>query len=690
MNPDSSNTVENPKYEQHQRIVESVDSSGFQQQIAARFLPLYNVLYEPKNDLLIKTRRKLAQARVDTTPELYIARSLGYGVITGLAAWTFTTLATVILFTVTGFELGTLLGVTISNPVLLSLVLILRVPALIIITGLLFGATGFYVAFRAPHILLGLKANERRREINKLLPDTVSYMYALSVGGMNQLEIISAVAESESVYGEVSKEFQTIIQETEYFDADYRTAIQNRAEETPSDNLSGFLTDMLSILSSGGDLTNFLDTKTDKHLRHAKEDQEDIIEMLELFGEMYLNLSLLPLLLIIVITIMQLLGNASEIMLMAVVYVLIPLIGVAFLILMSTVLPDEPGDGTLLLREGESTTSNSVIDVSTAKEFKDNSPVFEKIYSTEVNNTIQTIIESPHQLFIEKPYTTLLITVPVSLLLIIAGAITGIAPRTIDGLFDGLWGTVYYLYIPLYLTLSPITVFAHLQQKQLNEVREHYTEALRKLSSANDTGQTLLESFLIVAETSTGRLSEEFRAINAKVDYNYSLRQAIVEFNNKYKSPELARINNLIIDAQETSSQIGEVLITAAQTSENQDKLKRQRKSSTQMQIVMIIMTFFVLTAVIAAVQDQFIGVIGEVAREIAEDNGAAADGGGAMDFSSIDPTRTGILFFHAVTVQAITAGLLCSYLSTNSLKRSGLFILPMVTICLLIWIFIM
>lgn len=100
-------------------------------------------------------------------------------------------------------------------------------------------------------------------------------------------------------------------------------------------------------------------------------------------------------------------------------------------------------------------------------------------------------------------------------------------------------------------------------------------------------------------------------------------------------------------------------------------------------------MTFLVLTAVIAAVQDQFIGVIGEVAREVADDNGAAS-GGGAMDFSSIDPTRTGILFFHAVTVQAVTAGLLCSYLSTNTLKRSGLFILPMITLCLFIWILIM
>ncbi len=73
-----------------------------------------------------------------------------------------------------------------------------------------------------------------------LLTDSVSFMYALSVGGLNQLEIIEAMAEADDTYGEVSKEFQSIVKETDYFGVDYRTAIRKQAIETPSDELSQF------------------------------------------------------------------------------------------------------------------------------------------------------------------------------------------------------------------------------------------------------------------------------------------------------------------------------------------------------------------------------------------------------------------------------------------------------------------
>jgi len=41
------------------------------------------------------------------------------------------------------------------------------------------------------------RASAREREINLLLADSVSFMYALSVGGLNQLEILRAMATAE-------------------------------------------------------------------------------------------------------------------------------------------------------------------------------------------------------------------------------------------------------------------------------------------------------------------------------------------------------------------------------------------------------------------------------------------------------------------------------------------------------------
>jgi archaeal flagellar protein FlaJ len=187
-----------------------------------------------------------------------------------------------------------------------------------------------------------------------LLTNPVSFRYALSVGGLNQLEIIEAMAQADDTYGEVAREFQTIVRETEYFDVDYRTAIRKQAHETPSDELSQFLIDMLSIVNSGGDMESFLEDKKDKHMRTAKQEQEITFETLELFGEMYMTLSLFPLLLIIIMVIMQMIPDAdvSNEMLYTTVYGLIPLTGIAFLIMVSTVKQDELGDGHLSLGDG--------------------------------------------------------------------------------------------------------------------------------------------------------------------------------------------------------------------------------------------------------------------------------------------------------------------------------------------------
>ena len=120
-----------------------------------------------------------------------------------------------------------------------------------------------------------------------------------SVFGPSPLAV-EAMAKADDTYGEVAMEFRSIVQETEYFDTDYRSAVRNRSMETPSDELSQFLTDMLSITNSGGDMTEFLSDKKDKHMRTAKQQQELTLDTLELFGEMYMTLSLFPLLLIII------------------------------------------------------------------------------------------------------------------------------------------------------------------------------------------------------------------------------------------------------------------------------------------------------------------------------------------------------------------------------------------------------
>jgi flagellar protein FlaJ len=265
--------------------------------------------------------------------------------------------------------------------------------------------------------------------------------------------------------------------------------------------------------------------------------------------------------------------------------------------------------------------------------------------------------------------------------------VAGSAPTSLDGMkSQPVWGTFLYIYVPLYVILLPLTVFYEWNVRHRQRVLSDISENLRKLSSANDTGLTLLESFNTVANTSSGKLATEFETMYAKVNYGMNLRDALVEFNNKYHVPRLARTVKLISKAQEASSQISDVLTTAAQASENQDDIARERKSRTRMQMVIIVMTYLTLLAVMAILQTQFLDVMAGLTDSAGGGGGGGGGGGPSALGANVDTTLMSMLFFHAVTMQAILSGLISGYIRDADLLSGGKFVVILVSIALGVW----
>ncbi|MFP9059390.1 type II secretion system F family protein [Natrialbaceae archaeon A-chndr2] len=659
------------------------------------FYPLYERLFSEDGQFVKDVELKLAQARMTDTVEMYLSRSLGIGCITGLFLWLIGLMLGYGLFATGVIQVDTILGFPVQSQAVLEFIELTRIPALVLATGLFFGSLGFAFGFGTLVAIPYSRASARKREINMLLTDSVSFMYALSVGGMNQLEILEAMAEADDTYGEVAKEFQSIVQETEYFDVDYKTAIRNQAIETPSDELSQFLTDMLSIVNSGGDMESFLEDKKEKHMRTAKQEQELTLETLELFGEMYMTLSLFPLLLIIIMVIMQMVPDAevADELLYLAVYGLIPLTGVGFIVLVSTVKHDEPGDGYLTLNKSdkriESARQQGLLNLGLVEQYTGKHKVFDRIKNREGTYETIEVLRRPHIFFRDNPLLTLALTVPAALVVVATAMVNGSAPTSWSGMQQNpVWGTFIYVYVPLYMIAIPLSVFREWNVHTRNAVVKTLSEDLRKLASANETGLTLLESFQSVAETTSGKLARELEMMHTKVNYGMSLSEALVEFNNKYHIPRMARTVKLVTKAQEASNQISDVLRTAARSSENHDDIERERKSRTRMQVVIIIMTFMTLLAVIAILQTQFIGTMADL------DTGADVDAGGAAasqladaDFSeNIDINVLSLLFFHAVTLQAILSGFISGYIRDADLLSGLKYVLVLATIALVSW----
>ena len=661
--------------------------------LAELFYPVFELLFDAEGDFVGDVERKLAEARMPDQVEMYLSKALGIGLIVGAALWAAGTAVGYGVFSLGLVQPESLsLGVPVSGPEMQAFLRALVVPTAVFTSGLVFGSIGFATGFGGVVAMPYSRASARKREINLLLADSVSFMYALSVGGLNQLEILRAMAAAEDTYGEVSREFQSIVNETEYFGTDYRNAIRQQSMETPSDELSQFLADMLSIVNSGGDMESFLKDKKEKHLRTSKQEREMTLETLELFGEMYMTLSLFPLLLIIILVIMGMMGEADDRLLYLTVYLLIPLVGVGFLVLVSTVKQDDPGDGYLQPDGGSErlrqTSREGLLHFGLVEAFVGSFGVFDRIRDREGTHKTMEILSAPHLFLRENPLYTLALSVPAALALVGIAVASGSAPTTVDGwIARPVWSAFVWLYVPLYVVMIPLGVFYEWHQRSRRAVTGKLSETLRKLSSANDTGQTLLESVNTVSATSTGKLAEEFEVIHAKVNYGMSLRDALVEFNNSYAVPRLARTVKLITEAQEASSQITDVLTTAAQASENQDDIERERKSRTRMQVAIIVMTYITLLGVMAILQTQFIDVMGDL---VAQSDGAGSTGGaGFGGGGGIDPDVLSMLFFHAVTLQAVLSGFISGYIRNADLVSGVKFSVILMTLALGVWIYV-
>lgn len=668
--------------------------------IAELFYPVYERYFEHREDYVAGIDRSLSQAIIPDPVEMFISKAIGYSLITGGIMWLLS-LVTLYFLNLLGFlPSGTLIGLPLpSNETIVALVRALRIPALIITVAIVVGGLTTLITFIAYTKYPSMNANSRSREINVLLPDVLSYMYALSIGGLNQIEIFKAVADAEDTYGEVSKEFNIMLKETEYFETDYRSAIHDHAQRTPSKELEVFLSDMLAILSSGGDLESFLSDQNRKFMRAAKQQQEQTLETLELFGEMYMTLSLFPLLLIIVMMTMSIMGEANMTIMYGIVYALIPLLGIGFLVMISTVKGDDVGDGILTIGEqdkGEMTedvfSGSNLADEYSRK--KDNE-VFNNIKSTEDMGQAKYVLTQPHKFFSEYPTYTMLFTVPVALAFMAVMVFGGIAPLTMDGFMENaVIGSFAFFYGPIYIVGFPLTVFYEINYRRRHKVTGRLSEVLRKLANANDTGQTLLESLQTVSEGSRGKLSDELEEMYYKVQYGRTLKEAFVEFNNKYRIPRLARTIKLIIKSQETTEEIGDVLTTAARVSENQDDIDRERKSRARMQVAIILMTFLALLGVMAILQTQFVTVMADLATSGSESGGGGSGGGaggggggGGQSFNvNIDVDELSMLFFHAVTFQAVLSGMISGYIRRASLMAGLKYVMILQTISLVTW----
>jgi flagellar protein FlaJ len=232
----------------------------------------------------------------------------------------------------------------IAEATMLSFILgILVEPVIAILLSfiLAFGISGFlfFIFYTYPLTI----SKSRGNKIKKVLPFALAYLTTLSSSKAPPVVLFKTLSRFKE-YGEVAKESNDIANSVDLFGLTISAAIGRQAKATPSKDFRDLLWGINTILTSGGDLTSYLKSKSDEFMSDYRRKIRKFSQDLSLYVEIYLTLIITGSIFFIVLSsiIATFSAGLETVVIQSfVVFIILPLLSIMFLILIKSISPLE-------------------------------------------------------------------------------------------------------------------------------------------------------------------------------------------------------------------------------------------------------------------------------------------------------------------------------------------------------------
>jgi flagellar protein FlaJ len=143
---------------------------------------------------------------------------------------------------------------------------------------------------------------------------------------------------NENIRLEIAKEAEKITRNIEILGYDLLTALEFAAENSPSKVYSAFLEGLVSVVTSGGDMTAYLTNETKSLMRDKIREEKEFIEGLGVIAELFLVIGVVaPIFFVIMLAVLAIMAtgasNQGTVLMTLLTYVLIP-IGMSVIIVL--------------------------------------------------------------------------------------------------------------------------------------------------------------------------------------------------------------------------------------------------------------------------------------------------------------------------------------------------------------------
>ncbi|MFB6301867.1 MAG: type II secretion system F family protein [Haloferacaceae archaeon] len=628
---------------------------------------------------------RIRAARVDATHRVYAARTLfiagTFGVAGGVLG----------VYVVAGFlEVLALSADTLRSAIpewMYFLTALTRIPALsveqlfvlLLLSSATFGAGAAFGTYWFRWQYLDQRARARATEIEATLPRTVGFIYALSRSGMPFPKVMAVLTRNSDVYGEAAREVGVAVRDMEAFGTDAMSALQRMSEYTPSESLDEFADNLASVLSSGRSLSDFLREQYERYQEEARSQQEQYLELLATFAEIYVTALVAgPLFVITVLVVIGLVLQNTLTIIRIIGYVGVPAATAGFIVYldsMTETLPDRQevaGSGS----DGRSPARTSI----DARRTESGGAVADGGVSATAAANLERLavhdrlrrarrwIDEPLRTVLGEPSSTLVVTVPVAVLWVMARSVPiPLGVKAVDVLDEPLVEAGL-------LVMVGYAVIYELQKRQARAVEKEVPDFLDRMASINEAGMTVVESLGRVNRGDLGALGPEIDRTWKDIEWGADARTALHRLDERTRTVAVSQAVTLITNAMQASGDLAPVLRIAAEEAQENRRLRRERRQEMVTYLLVIYISFLVFLGIIAALTVSFIPAI----NQASVGGGALPSGGPAGAaipsdlFGGISGADTGAyrtIFFHLSVVQGISSGLVAGQLGEGDVR---------------------
>jgi len=185
------------------------------------------------------------------------------------------------------------------------------------------------------------EAARRGAMIEKYLPYAASYTAAMSAANATPSKIFRSLAMNKEIYGDVSDDAAMVYRDVTLLGYDLITAMKMSVDRAASIWLTEFFQGMVGTLTAGGQLKLYFLNRAEHYMRENRTRLQMFLESIALLAESYIVVAVaMPLFLIVMLVIMFWVSGSgaqmSEGMLYGIVLGFVPMIHIAYAILVWT------------------------------------------------------------------------------------------------------------------------------------------------------------------------------------------------------------------------------------------------------------------------------------------------------------------------------------------------------------------